>query len=268
MNEQELVPNYSKLPFMSHSEQVTTSPVGGYSNSGGTGIVTAGLSPSEPAATGLASATPIPTAVSFPQGDFAGTAWGHSTAPQASASQPGWDIRALDSGLDRMRAEVLGEVTALFQSVMQQNLLPALEQVRVAQATVMSRLDRLEESRVEDVPMQDLNLGDDSVKPAVTDQDMAGPSGSSTIPAAASVIKGSGEDRIPAKPQYSPEHGSSLARGPGGSAGVTGGTTRVGGVLHAWRVTPEGDLELVPLEGERGVRSNAKTEEEENSRKD
>ena len=41
----------------------------------------------------------------------------------------------------------------------------------------------------------------------------------------------------------------------------------MGGVLHAWRVTPEGDLELVPLEGERGVRSNAKTEEEENSRK-
>ena len=267
MNDQELVPDYSQLPFVSQGEQVTASHAGGYNNTGGAGVVTAGLPSGEHAGMGSASVAHAPHAVSFPQRDFTGTGREHGSVPQASHPQPAWDIRALDSGLERMRAEVLGEVTALFQSVMQQNLLPALEQVRVAQATVMSRLDRLEEPRVDDVPMQDLSLADGSAKPPVCENSMAGPAGGSVIPVAASEIRSSGEDRIPAKPQYPPEHGSFPARGPGRNVGGTGGTTRVGGILHAWQVTPEGDLELVPLEGESGVRPNVRVGEDEGSSK-
>ena len=53
----------------------------------------------------------------------------------------------------------------------------------------------------------------------------------------------------------------------GRNVGGTGGTTRVGGILHAWQVTPEGDLELVPLEGESGVRPNVRVGEDEGSSK-
>ena len=65
----------------------------------------------------------------------------------------------LEEGLARVRHEVLSEMSVMLQPVIQANLAPTLDQVRMVQATMLSRLERLEVERSSENSASERSVG-------------------------------------------------------------------------------------------------------------
>ena len=241
IDEPELVPDYSALP----AEESSKSEV---------------ASPENPQLSSRPVTRPGASSVDHDQSRSLAAV---GLSPGAASGSPSsWNTghTQLEEGLARVRHEVLSEMSVMLQSVIQANLAPALDQVRMVQATVLSRLERLEVERSSEYSASERSAGshrrmergaDVGPRRRPGDQTTGGPNVTAAMrslaiadprPAAEVVPLGNigVNDANPSRVTGVPlDHGSSK-----GSRGS--GTVAVDGILHSWRFSPDGELVLEP----------------------
>ena len=180
----------------------------------------------------------------------------------ASGSPSSWNTghTQLEEGLARVRHEVLSEMSVMLQSVIQANLAPTLDQVRMVQATMLSRLERLEVERSSENSASERSVGsqrriergvDGGPRRRPGDQTTGGSNVTVAMrslaiadPRPATAVVPLGNNGVD---NANPPQVTGVPVDQGSSRGSKGsGTVVVDGIRHSWRFSPDGELVLEP----------------------